>query len=61
VVGAVAVDLADRRVERDGDVVARREAGGLDRFDEELDGVLVRVEVGREPALVADGGGEPLS
>ena len=32
----------------------------LDRLDQQLDGVLVRLEIGSEAALVADGGGEPL-
>ena len=60
VVGAVAVDLAHRRVERDRDVVARGEAGSFDRLDQQLDRVLVGVEVGREATLVADRGGEAL-
>ena len=41
VVAAVAVELADRRVDGDGDVVAGHEPGGVDGLDEELDGVLV--------------------
>ena len=60
VVGAVAVELAHRRVERDRDVVAGRETGLLDRLDEDLDGVLVGGEVGREPAFVADRGRQVL-
>ena len=59
-VGAVAVELADRRVERDRDLLAGRVTGLLDRLDEQLDRVLVGGEVGREPALVADGRRQPL-
>ena len=56
VVGAVLEDLADRRVERDRDVVAGLVAGGLDALDQRLQRRLVGLEVGREAALVADRG-----
>ena len=56
VVDAVVEDLADRRVERDRDVVAGRVARGLDALDQRLQRRLVGLEVGREAALVADGG-----
>ncbi len=53
---AVAVELAHRRVEGDGDVLAGREAGLGDRLDEDRDGILVGRQVGSEAAFVADGG-----
>ena len=55
VVGAVAVQLAGRRVEGDGDLLPRREAGGLDRLDQDRHGVLVAGQVRREAALVTHG------
>src|SRR5438876_1217380 len=55
VVGAVAEDLAGRRIERDRNVVAGAVAGGLDAGDKELQRLLVGAEVGGEAALVADG------
>ena len=58
-VGAVLEDLAGGRVERDGHVVARAVAGGLDPRDQHLERRLVRVEVRREAALVSHGRGEP--
>src|SRR5207237_5660509 len=54
VVPAVAVDLARRRVEGEGDLVARRVPGLLDGLDEDADGLLVRRQAGSEPALAAD-------
>ena len=59
VVTPVAVQLARRRVKRDGDVIARVEAGGLDRLDQDADGVFVGGEVRCETALVADCRREP--
>ncbi len=56
-VGAVAEDLARRRVERDRDAVAV--PGPLGRLEDRLDRGLARLEVGREAALVADPGREP--
>ena len=56
VVVAVAVQLADGRIQGDGDLVAGLVAGLLDRLDEDLDGVLVGCQVRREPTLVADRG-----
>ena len=53
-------ELARGAVERDADVLARRVAGLLDRADDDLHGLLVRLELRREAALVADGDGEPL-
>ena len=58
VVGAVAVQLAHRRVEGDGDLVAGDEPGLGDRLDEDADGVLVGRQVGGEAALVAHGSGQ---
>ena len=52
------MDLARRRVERDEDVLARLVAGRVDPGDQRLERGLVRLEVGREAALVADRGGE---
>ena len=52
-VGAVLVDLARRRVERDEDVLAGHVAGALDAAHEHLQRLLVGAEVGREAALVA--------
>ena len=54
VVDAVAVDLGDGGVEGDRDLLARHAAGALDGLDEQLHRFLVRREVGREAALVAD-------
>ena len=59
VVVPVPVDLADSRVHGDGDVLTGHVAGGVDGLDEELDGVLVRRQVGCEPAFVTDGRVEP--
>src|SRR5262245_18081289 len=53
----VVVDLAHGRVERDLDPVGV--PGPVDRLEDPLDRVLARREVGREPALVADGRGHP--
>ena len=58
-VPTVAVDLARRRVEGDGDLFAGRVAGLLDGFDQHADGVFVGRQVGREPTLVADGRRQP--
>ena len=60
-VRAVLVELARRAVERERDVGARRVAGLVDRLDEQLQRRLVRREVGREAALVADGGRHALA
>ena len=56
-VGAVAVDLARRRVERDRDRIAV--PGALGGLEDRLDRGLARREVRREAALVADAGREP--
>ena len=56
-VGAVAEDLARRRVERDRDRVAV--PGALGGLEDRLDRRLARRKVGGEAALVADGGREP--
>ena len=53
-VGAVAVELARRRVERQHDIVARVIAGGFDRLHDEAERRVGRGEVWRKPALVAD-------
>ena len=58
--GLLVEELARRAIERDADVLARRVARLLDRTDDELDGLLVRLELRREAALVAHGDGEPL-
>ncbi len=57
-VGALVVELARRRVERDRDILARAVAGRLDARHEHLQGILVGGEVGCEAALVADGRAE---
>ena len=57
-VDAVGEELARRRVERDRDAVAV--ARPLDRVEDRLDRRLARRQVGREAALVADRGREPL-
>ena len=54
-VDAVREELGARDVEPEIDVAAERVAGLLDRLDDRLQGLLVRAEVRREPALVADG------
>ena len=56
---AVAVELAGGRVERDRDVLAGLVARRLDARHERLQRLLVRAEVGREAALVADGRAQP--
>ena len=55
------MQLARRRVQGDEDVLARPVTRGLDALDEDPQRRLVRVEVGREAALVADRGGEPAA
>ena len=55
-VGAVLVELGRRRVEGDGHLLAGREAGLLDGLHQQLAGLLVGRQVGREAALVADRG-----
>ena len=57
-VGAVLEQLTHRRVHGDGDVFARRVAGVLDRFEEDLDRVFVGSQIGGEAALVAHGRAE---
>jgi len=47
-------ELRRRDVERDSDVLARRQAGGLDGADQRLQRLLVIVEGGPEAALVGD-------
>jgi len=53
---AVAPQLGRGRVEGDSDLLTGRVPRTLDRLDQGADGVLVRRQVGREPALVADSG-----
>ena len=48
------VELARCGIERDGDVFAGLVAGGRDGFENDLDGFVVRFQVGREAAFVAD-------
>ena len=50
------VELAGGGVERDGDLLAGLVAGRCDGFEDELEGFVVGLEVGREAAFVADGG-----
>ena len=57
---AVLEELGRRDVEGEGDVLAGREAGGLDRLDDEVEGRAVARQVGGEAALVAEAGGEAL-
>ena len=52
--GLLVEELAGGAVERDEDVLARLVAGLLDGADDVLDGLLVRRELRREAALVAD-------
>ena len=58
--GLLVEELARGAVEREADVLARRVAGLLDRADDDLDRLLVRLEARREAALVADGHGQAL-
>ena len=51
------VELAGGGIERDGDLLAGLVAGGGDGFENAIDGLFVRFQVGREAAFVADGGG----
>ena len=55
-VGAVAVELAHRGIQGDMDVLPRLVPRRLDAGREQLQGRLVRGQVGREAALVADRG-----
>src|SRR5206468_5371787 len=48
-VQAVLVELARRRVERDGHLHARLIAGLLDRVDDQPQRILIRPELRREP------------
>src|SRR5436190_1776183 len=57
-VAAVLEDLARRRIEGDGDLLAGGVAGLLDGLDEDLDRLLVGGQVRREAALVAHRGGQ---
>ena len=58
-VGAVAVELAGRGVERDRHLLAGAVAGGLDPGQQQLQRVGIRIEVGGEASLVPDRGTEP--
>ena len=58
VVDVAGADLARGRVERDEHVLARAIARRLDAAHEHLQRLLVGAEVGREPALVSDGGAQ---
>ena len=51
--------LARRRVEREGDVLAGHEPGGFDPLHQHRERFLVRSQVGGEASLVADGAGQP--
>ncbi len=57
-IGAVAGELAGRRVERDAHVLPGPVAGGLDARHERLERRLVRLQIGREATLVAHRRGE---
>ncbi len=57
-VGAVLEQFAHRRVHSDGDVFARRVAGLLDGFEEDLYRVFVGRQVRGEAAFLAHGGAE---
>ena len=57
VVGPVLIEGAGGRIQGDGDVLAGHVARGLDRLDDHLAGFVVALEIGGEPALVADAGG----
>ena len=59
-VGAVAEEFGRGAVERDQHVRAKRIAGGLGRFGDEVQRGAGRGDVGREPALVADRGRQAL-
>ena len=50
------VELARSGIECDGDLFARLVAGLLDGFENQLDGLGIGFERGRESAFVADGG-----
>ncbi len=58
-VGAVLPEFARGRIEGERHLLARLVARLLDRLDQAAERVLVRLEIGREPALVADPGREP--
>ena len=58
-VHAVLVELRDGGVERDRDLVAGDVARRADARDQHLERLLVGAQVGREAALVADGGRQP--
>src|SRR5215510_1702213 len=53
---AFVVKLRTGRVERDGDLFARRVAGGVDRLQDRLDRLIVRFQTRGEPAFVPDRG-----
>ncbi len=55
---AVLEELARRGVDRERDLVARRVARALDRVNKQLQRFLVRREIGREAAFVAEPGRE---
>src|SRR5690606_40329075 len=55
---AVRVELGARDVEPEIDLAAERITRGLDRLADRLQRFLVRAEIRREAALVADGGVE---
>src|SRR6266849_8885490 len=59
-VAPLLVELAGSGVKRQGDLITRLVPGLADRLDDELEGVLVRGQVGREAALVPHSGREPL-
>ena len=56
---AVVEELAGRRIEREGDVLARSVAGLLAGLGDEAQRLVGRFQVGRETALVADIGAVP--
>ena len=53
-------ELARGDVHRQGDVGAERQPGGRDRLGDQVERGAVAVEIGREAALVAEPGGQPL-
>ena len=53
-VGAVTVEFARSRIERQHHLVARVVAGGLDRLSNEAEGGISRAQVWRKTTLIAD-------
>ena len=57
-IGALGIEGTGSRIQGDGDVLARNESSSLDGLHDHFAGLIVALQVRREPALVTHAGGE---